>query len=132
MNNGPYVQPVSRRQWWLGASLYRRYMLRELTSLFLGAYAFTLIIGLWRLSQGAGAFDGWLTAMQSPVGLVFNAAMLVAAVYHSSTWFNVTPSAMVVRIGTGKLPGAIIIAAHYAAWLLVSVGVYLLVRSTGS
>ena len=129
MSSGPYLRPVSRREWWLGASLYRSYMLRELTSLFLGAYAFTLIVGLWRLSQGAEAFDAWLGAMQSPAGLVFNALMLVAAVYHSSTWFNVTPSAMNVRIGTGKLPGAIIIGAHYAAWFVISVLVFLLVRA---
>ena len=129
MSSGPYIRPVSRREWWLGASLYRSYMLRELTSLFLGAYAFTLIVGLWRLGQGADAFAAWLAAMQSPLGLVFNLLMLVAAVYHSCTWFNVTPSVMVVRIGTGKLPGAIIIGAHYAAWAVMSVLVYLLVRS---
>ena len=128
MSSGPYLRPVSRRDWWLGDALYRRYMLRELTSLFLGAYAFTLIVGLWRFAQGAEAFSAWLAAMQSPMGVVFNGLMLVASLYHSSTWFNVTPSAMSVRLGTGKLPDAIIIGAHYAAWLVVSVLVFLLVK----
>ena len=128
MNSGPYIRQVTRRQWWLGASRYRRYMLRELTSLLLGAYAFTLIAGLWRLSQGAEAFGAWLSAMGSSLGLVFNALMLVAALYHSITWFNVTPKAMNVRIGAGKLPDAVIIGAHYGVWLVVSIVVFLVVR----
>lgn len=128
MSTGPYVRPVSRRQWWLGAPRYRRYMLRELTSLFIGAYAFTLIVGLWRLSQGAEAFGAWLSAMTSPAGLVYNAAMLLAAVYHSTTWFNVTPKAMSVRMGGRKLSDSVIIGAHYGAWLIASVLVFLVVR----
>ena len=128
MNNGPYVRNISRRQWWLGASLYRRYMLRELTSVFLGAYAFTLILGLWRLSLGAEAFGDWLAAMQSPVGLIYNLLILSAAVYHSCTWFNLTPKAMVLRIRGRKLPDLAIISFHYGAWLIVSFVLYRLIR----
>lgn len=128
MNRGPLVRQISRRQWWLGASRYRRYMARELTSLFIGAYAFMLIVGLWRLSQGAAEFSAWLTAMHSPVGVLFNALILVTAVYHSCTWFNVAPKAMVVRIGAFKLPDIIISSAHYVAWAVVSIVVFLVVR----
>jgi len=129
MNEGPWIHRISRRQWWFGASRYRRYMMRELTSLFLGTYAITLLVGLWRLSQGAEAFNAWLAAMHSPPGVVFSVLMLMAALYHSTTWFNVTPKAMALRFGAYKLPDAIIIGAHYGAWLLVSVGVYLFFRS---
>ncbi len=128
MNNGPYVRQISRREWWLGASRYRRYMLRELTSLLIGAYAFTLIIGLWRISQGADAFNAWLAALQSPLGLFFSAVTFIAALYHSITWFNVTPKAMSIRIGVNKVPDKMIIGAHYAAWFLISLLLYLLAR----
>jgi len=127
MNNGPLVRHISRRQWWLGASRYRRYMARELTSLFIGAYAFMLIVGLWRLSQGAAAFDAWLVALQSPPGLVFNSMILVAALYHSITWFNVAPKAISIRFGTFKLPDIVISGVHYGAWVLVSILLFLLV-----
>lgn len=127
MSRGPLIRQISRRQWWLGASRYRRYMARELTSLFLGAYAFVLIVGLWRLSQGAEAFGSWLATIQSPLGLIFNATILAAALYHSFTWFNIAPKAMSVRIGTFKLPSAIISAVHYGAWLLVSILIFLAV-----
>lgn len=128
MNNGPLVRQISRRQWWLGASRYRRYLARELTALFIGAYAVMLIVGLWRLSEGADAFSGWLAAMQSPVGFVFNALIFVTAVYHSCTWFNVAPKAMVVRIGALKVPDLLISIAHYVAWAVASLVVFLLVR----
>lgn len=128
MNRGPLHRPISRRQWWLGPSRYRRYMARELTSFFIGAYAFMLILGLWRFTQGEEAFSAWLAAMQSPLGLIFNALILVAALYHSFTWFNVAPKAISVRFGTSKLPDIFISGAHYAGWLLISVLFYLLVR----
>lgn len=128
MNKGPLVRQISRRQWWLGASRYRRYMARELTSLLIGAYAFMLIVGLWRLSQGAAAFGAWLAAMQSPVGLACNTLILAAALYHSFTWFNAAPKAMVVRFGATRLPDKVISAAHYAGWLLISVLIFLAVR----
>jgi len=128
MNRGPLVRQMSRRQWWLGASRYRRYMVRELTSLLIGAFAFTLIVGLWRLSQGAQAFAAWLDAMHSPAGLAFNGITLAAALYHSVTWFNVAPKAISVRIGVSRLPDSIISGAHYACWVLVSMVVLYLVR----
>ncbi len=128
MNQGPLIRQISRRQWWLGASRYRRYMVRELTSLLIGAFAFTLIVGLWRLSQGAEAFAAWLDAMHSPAGLAFNGIILVAAIYHSVTWFNVAPKAISIRIGASKLPDSIISGAHYAGWVLISILVVLLAR----
>lgn len=49
------TQPVD----W-GRSVHRRrYMRRELTSVFLIAYALVLLFGLWRLSQGEAAFEAW-------------------------------------------------------------------------
>lgn len=128
MNRGPLVRQISRRQWWLGASRYRRYMVRELTSLFLGGYAVMLIVGLWRLSQGPETFSAWLVAMRTPLGLVCNTLILAAALYHSFTWFNAAPKAMSMRIGSSKLPDAVISGAHYGAWLVVSFLVYLMVR----
>jgi len=128
MNNGPLVRPISRRQWWLGASRYRRYIARELTSLCIGAYAFSLIVGLWRLSQGAEAFAAWLAALRSPLGLTFNTIILVAALYHSVTWFNVAPKAINVRFGSYKLPDIIISGVHYGGWVLMSMLLFLWVR----
>ena len=44
---------------------------------------------------------------------------LVVTVYHSVTWFNVTPQAMPVQIGEEFVPGQYIVGAHYGTrdWL---------------
>ena len=46
--------------------------------------------------------------------------ILIGTLYHSVTWFAVTPKAMPVQIGENFLPGFVIAGAHYLAWLAVS------------
>jgi fumarate reductase subunit C len=41
-------------------------------------------------------------------------------VYHAVTWFQLTPNAMVVRLGGRRVPGAVIAGSAYAGRLVVS------------
>jgi len=120
MSAKPYIRPRSTTGWWLEQSRYVRYMAREASCIFIGAYAGILAVGLLRLSQGAEAWAGFLEALQSSASIVFHLLALVFALYHTTTWFNVTPKAMPLQIGDARLPGEAIIAAHYAGWALVS------------
>ena len=45
---------------------------------------------------------------------------LVAALYHSITWFALSPKAMVVRLGEQRVPPRLVVGANYAAWIVVS------------
>ena len=54
MSRRPYVRKVER-SWWLQHPRYVAYMIRELTSLFVGLYCALLAIGLIRLAQGHAA-----------------------------------------------------------------------------
>ncbi|PYO57020.1 MAG: fumarate reductase subunit C, partial [Candidatus Rokuibacteriota bacterium] len=36
------------------------------------------------------------------------------------TWFNLTPKAMVVRLGGKRVPDWVILGSNYAAWLVLS------------
>lgn len=120
MSSKPYVREVSKTTWFLSQPRYKRYMAREVTCIFIFAYTFLLIVALARLSQGPDAFQGFLTALRSPLGVLFNVAVLIAAVYHSTSWFNVTPQAMPIQRGEEFVPGNIIVGAHYGAWAVVS------------
>ncbi len=84
-----YMQPMAG--WWTKNPYFVRYMVREGSALLLTAYALVLLVGLWRLSQGAAAFDAWRAALASPLSVVFHAVGLVMVVYHSYTWFDVMP-----------------------------------------
>ena len=120
MSRRPYVREGSRSWWWLARHRYIRYMVREVTCLFIGAYAAILIVGIVRLSQGQAAYDGFLDALQGPASLTFHGLALLFALYHTTTWFNVTPKAMPLRMGEWRVPGGAIVGAHYAGWLAVS------------
>lgn len=120
MSRKPYVREVPRSWWWLGQYRYIRYMVREATCVFIGAYTAVLVLGIVRLFQGQAAYEGFLDAVQGPASLAFHGLALLFALYHTASWFNVTPKAMPLRMGERRVPGGAIVGAHYAAWLAVS------------
>lgn len=120
MSRKPYVREINHSTWFLSQPRYLRYMAREVTCAFIFVYSFVLVMGLKRLSEGAVPFDNFVSALQSPLSVVFHLVALVAAVYHSTSWFNVTPQAMPIQRGEEFVPGNIIVGAHYAAWAVAS------------
>lgn len=120
MTGKPYVREVPRFGWYFRQPRYLRYMAREVTCIFIGAYAVVLLMALRRLAEGRQAYEAFLQALASPASVVFHLVVLVFALYHTISWFNVTPKAMPVQIGEDFLPGGIIVGAHYAVWLMVS------------
>ena len=97
-----------------------RYMGREVSCVFIGAYTAVMVVGLVRLSEGAAAWNAFLETLQTPASMAFHVLALAFSLYHTTTWFNVTPKAMPLQFGEIKLPGGVIIGAHYAAWVVVS------------
>ena len=120
MNSKPYVREVSKTTWFLSHPRYKRYMAREVTCIFIFAYTFLLIWGLGALANGQEAFGAFVQALGSPLGVLFNVVVLIATVYHSMSWFDVTPQAMPIQMGEEFVAGNIIVNAHYGAWAVVS------------
>ncbi|VBB68769.1 Fumarate reductase subunit C [invertebrate metagenome] len=106
---------------------YKRYMMREVTSIFIGAYTIIFTLGLYRLAEGQDAFDSFMSTLRAPGAIVFHLVAMVFAIYHSTTWFNVTPQAMPLMKGEDFISSSLIISAHYAAWAAVSLVVLLTV-----
>lgn len=129
MSRRPYIREPSKTGWWLEQPRYIRYMAREMSALFIGIYGLILIVGLFRLSQGEVAYEAFLATVEGPAGLIFAVVAFVFAVYHTYTWFQVTPKAMPLMMGGKRLPGAIIIAAHWFGFVIVSAALWLLVGS---
>ena len=119
MSRRPYVRKIER-SWWLRRRRYVVYMTRELTSLFVALYCVLLTAGLIRLSQGAAAWDGFVSALSSPPAVLFQLLCLVFAVFHSVTWFAVTPKAMPLVVKGEAVPPRTIVAAHYVVWAALS------------
>ncbi len=127
MSRRPYLREPSKTGWWLEQPRYIRYMAREMSALFIGIYGLILIVGLFRLSQGEIAYEAFLATVEGPAGLIFAIVAFVFAVYHTYTWFQVTPKAMPLMFGGKRVPGAIIIAAHWLGFVVVSAALWLLV-----
>ena len=122
----PYVRETPRFRWMFRHPRYLRYMAREVTCVFIGAYAVLLLFALARLAEGKEAYEAFLQALGSPAGIAFQVLVLVFALYHTVSWFNVTPKAMPIQRGEEFVPGGIIIGAHYAGWIALSVVVLVL------
>ncbi len=112
--------------WFLQQSRYQHYMLHEISSIFVAIYTGILIVGLFRLAQGPEAWNGWLAAVTSPIGIIFHVLAFVFALLHTTSWFKAVPQAMRIQRGEEFVPGKLIVGAHYGVWAAVSVVVLLL------
>jgi fumarate reductase subunit C len=112
-----YQRPVKVD--WLRSPHRVRYMARELTSVFLIAYALVLLVGVWRLSQGEAAFEAWRAALAHPLAIACHLAIGVAAAYHTLSWFEVMPK----TLPDSTTPAATITRAGWAAAVVATLAV---------
>lgn len=122
--NGNYIRSPNRYSWWLRQGRYVRYMMRELSSLFIGVFSVMMVWGLYRLSQGETAFTAFTDMFWSKSILVLSVLMFLFAAYHSYSWFSVTPQAMPLKMGGKRIAAGVIIGAHMLLWLACSVAVW--------
>ncbi|POZ62248.1 fumarate reductase subunit C [Chromobacterium alticapitis] len=115
----PYVRPMEG--WWKQNPYFIEYMIHEGTALFVAGYAFVLLFGLWRLSQGEAAWNGFIAALHSPLSILFHLILLLMIGYHSYTWFKIMPRTLPpVIVGGKRVAAAAITAGGFAATLLAS------------
>jgi len=107
--------------WWVHKWVHVRFILRELTSVFVAFYALVLLFEVRAVTQGPEAYASFLAWLQTPTAIVLHAVAFVMVLFHSVTWFNLAPKALVVHVGKKRVPGAVIAGMNYAAWVVVSV-----------
>ena len=120
----PYHPRWYRRRmpvlWWLKDRAYVKFVLRELTSVFVAFFALLYLWQLRALAEGPDAYAQFLARLQSPLFLTADVVALVFVLFHTITWFNAAPAAVVARVGGKRVPAAIIIGSQYVAWVLAS------------
>ena len=122
MSRKPYVREMTFR-WIFRHPRYVRYMAREFSCLFIGAYTLLMVWGLKQLADGPESWRAFLECLQSPASILFQVLALGFALYHSFTWFNLTPKALPLQVGEEFLPDGLISGAHYAGWAVVSLAI---------
>ena len=126
MSRKPYVREIPKFRWYFRQPRYLRYMAREITCVFIGAYTLLMVWGLRELADGPAAWAAFLECLSSASSIVFHVLALGFALYHSITWFNLTPKALPVQIGEDFLADSVISGAHYGAWAVLSLAVLIL------
>ena len=115
-----YRRPVSNT-WWLKRKSYILFMIRELTSVFVAGYCIFLLVLVYKLTQGADAYGNFMAALKSPISVVLHLITLVFVLYHTITWFNLTPKILVLYKGEDRIPQVLIAGMFYAGWVIVSI-----------
>ena len=121
--SGPYTRyhPRWHRRripifWWLGHAGYTRFIVRELTSVFVAYAAVLLTVETWMLRRGESAYAAFAAWLGSPVVVAVHVVVLAALLFHSVTWLALAPQALVVRIKGKTVPPTAVLLGHYAAW----------------
>lgn len=122
----PYVREFPN-SWWLEQPFYTRYMLRELTSFFIGTYTALLILGLWRLSEGPEAWTAFIGMFDHWAWVVYHVLALAFAIYHTVTWFALFPRTSPIMLGEDFVRPCALIAGQYVAWVAVTLVVFIAV-----
>ena len=113
-----YIRPVPAN-WWLKRKTYLLFMVRELTCLAVGGYAVLLLV-MAGCAHDKDAFHAFFQWLESPFSIALHLIALPMVVYHSITWFNLTPKVMVVWRGEERVSPILIAGSNYVAWLIVS------------
>ena len=118
----PYIRSMD--SWWKRDPYFMRYLAMEATSILVAVYALILLVGLFRLSQGEAAYNGWLEALKSPMSVGLHVLILLVFIYHTWSWFKIMPKTLPTFYFRGeKIPQPVITGIGVA----VSVALNLLV-----
>ena len=120
-NHPRWLRPRLSTYWWLGKWPYVKFILREISSVFVAWFVIYLLLLVRAVSRGEKAYIEFITGFSChPVVLTVNVISFLFITFHAITWFAVAPQAIVAHMGTKKVPPFMIAAGHYGAWLVVS------------
>jgi len=120
----PYPRWYRKRvstYWWLWQPSYLKFILREMSSVPVAYVVVLVLLQLRALSQGPEAYAAFQEWLKTPLAILLNGISFCFVLFHTITWFNLTPRAMVVRIRGQRVPDFLIAGSNYVAWLMVSV-----------
>ena len=109
--------------WWLTRWAYFRFILRELSSVFVAWIVVMTLLQIRALTRGPADYAEFQNWLRSPLLLALNAVSFVFVIFHAVTWFNLAPKAMVIRLRGKRVPNLAIAGPNYFAWVAISAAV---------
>ena len=106
--------------WWTKNGYYLFYMFREGTAVFAIWFSLELIAFVFSIVLGGDAFLCMLNFLRNPLVLFLNFVTLLGTLFHSLTWFQLTPKATQVVFQGKKLPEMVPVASFWGMTVLVT------------
>jgi len=106
--------------WWMERWPYTKFVLREISSVFVAFFVVTTLLQLRALARGPQAYTDYQNWLKNPFVLALNVLSFLFVVFHTVTWLNLAARAMPVRVGGKKVPELLIPVTNYAAWVVIS------------
>ena len=133
VNPAEYVprsyNPRVSTYWWLARWPYLKFILRELSSVFVAWCVVLTLLQIRALIRGPEAYAQLQQWLQNPLLVVLNVVSLLFVLFHAVTWFNLSSAVMAIRVSGKRLSGWIVAAPNYIAWAVVSSAVAWIVVS---
>jgi fumarate reductase subunit C len=109
--------------WWLERWPYTKFILRELSSVFVAWSVIVILVQIRAVGSGPADYAEFQEWLRNPFVVALNAISFAFVVFHAITWFNLAPTAMAIRAGGRRVPDALIAGPNYVAWLVISAAV---------
>ena len=110
--------------WWTKRWSHTKFILRELTSLCVAFFSLELILLVLSISKGQEEYFTFIDTLGNPVLIILNIVAFIGLIFHSITWFDLAPKAMVIKVGSKPLPAFIISGSNYVGWIVLSVLIF--------
>jgi fumarate reductase subunit C len=106
---------------WLEHPRYRRYVLFGGTGLVLAIDALIVLRGVRALGEGIAAWEAYLAALGSPIGIAICWLLFLTTLFFSIRWLRVGAKIPPVPIPfLFSLPPAVFLVGHYATLAVLS------------
>lgn len=106
--------------WWLSQWSYTKFMLRELSSVFVAYFIVITLVQVQAVGQGGVEYAAFQEFMAHPFIVFLNGITFLFVLLHTITWFHLTPRVIVLRLRGKRIADSLMIAPNYMAWLVTS------------
>ncbi len=106
--------------WWLKKGTYFTFILREMSCVFVAWFVAYLLLLVRAVGQGDAAYQQLLAWSATAPILLLNIVSLLFVIFHTVTFFDAAPQAMVVKVGPTPVPGSMVLAGNYAGLVAAS------------
>ena len=115
-----WYRPLVSVYWWLWQRHYLKFILREISSVFVAGFVVLTLFQLAALKGGPQSYADFQNCLASPLVIGLNVIAFLFVMFHAITWFNLAPSAMPVRMGGKRVPAVLLAAPSYVLWIAIS------------